>query len=150
MRLLKNHHRVILAAGWTLIIVAFSLQNGEDSLSLSLAIFNAIASVFPQLSDPAIQAVAVSVIRKAAHFMEYFLLGAFYAKADPDTPLDLLEIGLIIPFLDEGLQGFVDGRGSSLIDVMIDLAGYCLGLWFFGGFKQRRLQRYFKKQETTE
>ena len=150
MRLLKNHRWVILAIGWTLVIFAFSLQNGEDSLSLSLAIFKAIASIFPQLSDPSIQAFAVLAIRKMAHFTEYFILGALYAKADPDTPLDLLEIGLFIPFLDEGLQGFVDGRGSSILDVMIDLAGYCLGLWLFGGFKQRRLQRYFKKQETTE
>ena len=150
MRLLKNHRRLLIAIAWTLVIFVFSLQNGEDSLSLSLAIFNAIAGVFPQLSDPAIQAFAVTAIRKAAHFTEYFILGALYAKADPDTPLDLLEIGLFIPFLDEALQGFVDGRGSSLIDVMIDLVGYCLGLWFFGGFKQRRLQRYFKKNETTE
>lgn len=150
MRLLKNHRWVILALAWTLVIFAFSLQNGEDSLSLSLAVFKAIATIFPQLSDPAIQAFAVPAIRKAAHFTEYFILGALYAKADPDTPLDLLEIGLFIPFLDEGLQRFVDGRGSSLIDVMIDLSGYCLGLWLFGGFKQRRLLRYFKKQETTE
>ena len=150
MRLLKNHRWVILALAWTLVIFAFSLQNGEDSLSLSLAVFNTIASIFPQLSDPAIQAFAVPAIRKSAHFTEYFILGALYAKADPDTPLDLLEIGLFIPFLDEGLQRFVDGRGSSILDVMIDLAGYCFGLWLFGGFKQRRLQRYFKKQETTE
>jgi VanZ family protein len=150
MRLLKNHRRLIIAILWTLVIFVFSLQNGEDSLSLSLVLFNALASVFTQLSDPSIQAFAVTAIRKVAHFTEYFILGALYAKADPDTPLDLLEIGLFIPFMDEGLQGFVDGRGSSLIDVMIDLAGYCLGLWIFGGFKQRRLQRYFKKNETTE
>lgn len=150
MRLLKNHRRLIIAILWTLVIFVFSLQNGEDSLSLSLVFFNALASVFPQLSDPSIQAFTVTAIRKVAHFTEYFILGALYAKADPDTPLDLLEIGLFIPFLDEGLQNFVDGRGSSLIDVVIDLAGYCLGLWIFGGFKQRRLQRYFKKDETTE
>lgn len=94
--------------------------------------------------------LAITVLRKVAHFSEYFILGALYAKADPDTPLDLLEIGLFVPFLDEGLQLFVDGRGASISDVMIDLLGYCLGLWVFGGFKQRRLQRYFKKNETTE
>jgi VanZ family protein len=150
MRLLKNHRRLIAATLWTLIIFAFSLQNGKDSFALSLALFNAVASLFPQLSDPAVQVLAITVLRKVAHFTEYFILGALYAKADPDTKLDLLEIGLFIPFLDEGLQFFVDGRGASLGDVMIDLFGYCLGLWVFGGFKQRRLQRYFKKNETTE
>ena len=150
MRLLKNHYRVILAGLWTLIIFSFSLQSGEDSLSTSFTLFNVITAIFPQLADPNVQVLAITVLRKAAHFTEYFILGALYAKADPDTPLDLLEIGLFVPFLDEGLQLFVDGRGASISDVMIDLLGYCLGLWVFGGFKQRRLQRYFKKNETTE
>lgn len=150
MRLLKNHYRVILAILWTLVILSFSAQTGEDSLSLSLTFFNAIATIFPQLADPSVQLLAVTVLRKVAHFTEYFILGALYAKADPDMPLDLLEIGLLVPFLDEGLQAFIDGRGSSIFDVMIDLAGYCFGLWLFGGFKQRRLQRYFRKNKTAE
>ncbi len=71
------------------------------------------------------------LIRKAAHFFEFFVLGislSIYMIKEKKTIYHVIWIGLFIAIIDETIQLFVDGRGSSILDVGIDLLGIMFGL----------------------
>ncbi len=67
-------------------------------------------------------------IRKIAHFLEFFLLGAFSEGyfARRHTPIlsaVQLGTGLFVAAMDEVLQLFT-GRGALLTDVLLDVGGF--------------------------
>ncbi len=75
----------------------------------------------------------VYLVRKAAHFSEYTLLGFFMGLlcvSRDDRLRFLLPEGLclVAALIDEGIQLFSEGRGASLRDVCIDLSGATLGV----------------------
>lgn len=133
MKHLKNHGFLILSILWTCIIFGFSLQSGDESVLTSNIVLDLLALVFPFLKDPAHLQLAVLIIRKTAHFTEYFILGYFYTKAVKETGWEkLLLVGWFIPILDETLQLFSPGRASSPIDMLIDMSGYLTALIVLG------------------
>ena len=73
-----------------------------------------------------------NLLRKAAHFSEFTLLGllmgrlSVLAKGRPQ--LSVLGLGLGTGCVDETIQLFVPGRASSLLDVWIDFSGFAVGL----------------------
>ena len=73
------------------------------------------------------------LVRKAAHFTEYallgFLLGLKCVRQDGRSRF-LLPAGLCLAaaLIDESIQLFVDGRAGQLRDVCIDLGGATMGL----------------------
>lgn len=84
--------------------------------------------------------VTAHLVRKLAHFTEYFVLGAelalfFTWLKSPALDsrkwlrwvLPLL-IGLCVASLDETIQIFVDGRGPAVTDVLLDFSGVCAGV----------------------
>nr|HML48891.1 VanZ family protein [Clostridia bacterium] len=82
-------------------------------------------------------------VRKLAHFAEFTALG-FLAqlsfgvvnRLNGHTALHGLFLGLLVAVADETLQLFVDGRGSSVRDVVIDFCGVLAGssvLWLLAG-----------------
>lgn len=67
------------------------------------------------------------VLRKVAHFVEYFLLGtALRLSGARPSLLRTLNGGLLVAFMDETLQIF-SGRGSSVADIWLDLSGVLVG-----------------------
>ncbi len=83
-------------------------------------------------------------VRKMGHFCEFFALGAvtwFFLRcliSDKSlrSPLTAF-LALFVPLLDETIQIF-SGRGPSIKDVWIDIAGFSAGtaaviLLYFGG-----------------
>ena len=77
------------------------------------------------------------VIRKIAHFTEFFALGTEFAlliialkKESYKSYLTLLPIGLFVGAVDETIQIFSD-RGAALIDVLLDFFGYSVAIAFF-------------------
>ena len=84
------------------------------------------------------------IVRKTAHFLEYAGLGillAFnfrpWAGAFAGRLRGALEAALVIPFVDETIQLFVEGRSGQVSDVWLDLAGALCGL--FGAVLVHRL-----------
>src|SRR5690554_701984 len=84
------------------------------------------------------------IIRKTAHFTEFFLLGVFwymvYAKYFKSVKLIgvVLIHGLLTAILDETVQLFVDGRSGEVFDVLIDFSGVLVSvliMTFFIGQK---------------
>ena len=75
------------------------------------------------------------VVRKLAHFTEYFFLGFLLTAAvritrkNPNgTFFFKLFLFLAVPVLDETIQLFYTGRTSNVCDVLIDFAGGVVGM----------------------
>ena len=147
MKKKKKHGFLILSILWTCLIFGFSLQSGDDSIITSNIVLDLLAMILPALKDPAHLSLVVLIIRKTAHFTEYFILGYFYTKAYHETKRpEIVYLGYFIPILDEGLQLFSPGRASSPVDMLIDLSGYLIALVIFGSFSL--LFKRFKKNWT--
>lgn len=87
--------------------------------------------LFPGLT-PAGFVVAHTVIRKAAHFVEFFVLGSLLYWAlrrgrqplwQPRMALQALLIAALYALADEARQAFVPSRTSSLLDSGTDTLG---------------------------
>lgn len=80
------------------------------------------------------------VLRKMGHFMEYTLLGILLYRCLRSIGLSgekrwfiHIIIGYMVPFLDETIQLFVEGRSGQISDVWLDCAGIAFGTLFAGG-----------------
>lgn len=117
------------------VIFGFSAQNGEQSGGLSEIITQFLAGsiLHGRLSQEEMLLLEF-IVRKAAHFSEYFLLSLSLIFALHTNGLrgrKLFFVTLIWCFLyactDEYHQSFVGGRFPQLRDVMIDTCGGLCG-----------------------
>ena len=125
----KKHINWILVIGWMTLIFIFSNQAGEvskENNKVVIYIFNLLGldlnSVFGVLSD--------FIVRKAAHFTEYFILYILLFRAintKKSTDIKPFIWAIVIVFLyacsDEFHQAFVPGRGPAFRDVLVDTCG---------------------------
>ncbi|MBR3227462.1 MAG: VanZ family protein [Erysipelotrichaceae bacterium] len=131
---MKKTIRTVLFIGWLIMIYSFSAQDGNVSLSISDGILytsGRFLSCFVDLDIYTFVRNNGYLIRKAAHFAEYFILwflayGCFkeYGIKRPDV------IGILFcifwAFFDEFHQLFVAGRSGQMIDCLIDSsASFC-------------------------
>lgn len=105
-----------------------SLMTGTDSGNFSGAVLEWLSQFLPFMGTEA----GHLFLRKAAHFSEFCLLGALTGArqlTEGKAPgLSLSGFGLAVACIDETIQIYVPGRGSSLIDVWIDTAGFVTGM----------------------
>ena len=126
---------------WALFIFSNSLQTGESSGEMSGSVTEAINKLLGAIS-PSLE-VTHKFVRKAAHFCEFgvlstlvsFALYFFFAKSDKRELWCLLAIPIsaLVAACDETIQLFVDGRGGSAVDVLIDTSGACAAALIFLG-----------------
>jgi VanZ family protein len=128
-----------LLIGWMIVIFLFSQQSGEVSSEQS----RFVVFIFNTLSinlDSALGELSTYLVRKAAHFTEYFILGtlAYNVVKDEFKYKPALLLTILIVFLyactDEFHQSFIPGRGPAFKDVLIDTSGgvaamACIYLW---------------------
>lgn len=128
----------VLLLAWLMMIFAMSAQPAQQSSQLSGGLVSKIISVlYPNLSELS-QSAQTSIIhnttlvvRKAAHFFEYFVLGVlailtantfnkykFFNRAVLATAFCVL-----YAISDEIHQHFVPGRACRFIDILIDSSG---------------------------
>ena len=107
-----------------------SMLPGEISGELSGGLMEYVGKLFAVFG-----AAGEFVLRKLAHFSEYtalgfFLGGLFTAQGQKSFHRITVPMGcgLFAACVDETIQIFSEGRGSSLIDVWIDFSGVCFGL----------------------
>lgn len=123
----------VLVIVWMAIIFIFSSQTGDASDKNSkfvMYVFNLVGldlnSFFGDLAN--------FVVRKGAHFTEYFILYMFLYNAVKDnfSFKKALIFSIMGVFLyassDEFHQSFVPERGPSFRDVLVDTSGGILGL----------------------
>jgi VanZ family protein len=73
------------------------------------------------------------IIRKLAHFTEFFFLGislSIYFIKEKIEVYHIISLGFIVAVIDEFIQIFVDGRSGNVFDVGIDLLGIFVSLLF--------------------
>ena len=74
--------------------------------------------------------ITENFIRKAAHFIEYFVFGLLADSALRKWGRNFgeqLSCGLAAALIDETIQYFTSGRSSQVTDVWLDFFGYCTG-----------------------
>ncbi|WP_291635235.1 VanZ family protein [Clostridium sp.] len=125
----KKYINWVLVAGWMILIFMFSSQVGEASSKNNkfvIYVFDLIGldlnSLFGTLSD--------FIVRKAAHFTEYFILYVLSYRAintNKNRNTKAFIWSILIVFLyacsDEFHQAFVPGRGPAFRDVLVDTCG---------------------------
>ena len=126
-----------------LVIFSMSAQNSTESSDLSLqagvGLYSAENVLFRRGWSAAyilyLSETNSVYIRKAAHFLEYMLLGItmyFPCRAFEKKGLKRFLISLCVcagyAALDEFHQMFVNGRFPSIIDAGIDSLGACCGI----------------------
>lgn len=137
----------LAVAVWMCLIFSMSSNDADVSTEQSGAFIRTLSSVFyrdfSELSaDEQSQIVAglQTVVRKLAHFTEYFGLGALLCLAIGNhikkrMPLYLLSVsvGSVYAITDELHQLTVPGRAGQVTDVLLDSLGVSVGAAFAVG-----------------
>lgn len=144
-----------LVAGVAIICVIWgnSLMPGASSNGFSLHVLDDVRSLLDSLGI-ASGWLTNFVVRKAAHFSEYAVLGAVMAKAiDPMRTFDRARLFalcltlVLVPSIDETIQLFVPGRSGMVTDVLLDCSGAAFGALLSAsiGRALRHRRKYLQK-----
>ena len=106
-----------------LVWIGFSLSRSMKPAAVSSSesgwVLNLVRAVFPFAT--------MHLVRKAAHFIEYFVLGilhdAVWRTACKSNLLVPILAGLFVAAADELLQRSIPGRSGQLSDVVLDFCG---------------------------
>lgn len=117
---------------WLMLIFFFSQQNGVSSSNLSNSFLKEIEKL---IHIPLTSEVAGYIIRKLAHFTEYFILGVLtcnlvkeYFTLNKKQYVLIMLFCIFYAFSDEFHQLFISGRSGQIKDVFIDSSGSLVGL----------------------
>ncbi|MDO4608489.1 MAG: VanZ family protein [Clostridia bacterium] len=134
---------IVLLCVWAVTIFCFSAQNADKSSDTSEGIVEKIISVtYPEFDELStgeqVKTIDITtlIVRKLAHFLEYFILGAlaFLTAINFDNTRSklnaLISIGFCVLYsiTDEVHQYFVPGRACRFVDVCIDASGSALAV----------------------
>lgn len=140
MRKFKIAFPWILTSGLMILIFCFSAQKADNSLETSGGFAKLLAGLFypdfESLSETAkgeILGNCQFIVRKAAHFSIYAMLGILSLIACRNSQFKIYgiisaAICLIYAISDEIHQYFVEGRSCELRDVLIDFSGALTGI----------------------
>ena len=138
-----------------MVIFHFSAQPAPKSQAISDGIVYYAITLFQKIVPTITFDTASFLVRKAAHFSEYLLLGFFLCKSvhylmmlrnpsliKPAGPLNICTRAWIFTTLyaisDEIHQSFVPGRSCELRDMCIDASGALLGVLLAYAFQHHR------------
>jgi len=114
-------------------IFSNSLADGEKSTQQSGQVKEVVDTVLTAVSGKPVD-VPMLVIRKLAHFTEYFIMGiclylAFYFfRVRKIFVIIPCVIAVIVPIIDENIQLTSDGRTFAVTDMLIDMGGAACGI----------------------
>ncbi len=127
----RKHTKLIfplLTLVWIIVIFSFSLQNGSISSLQSGVITKYIHSLLANININLDIKLLSLIIRKLAHFTEFFILGCLTRKSSFDLKRNYLMLFIfLIPILDEFIQSFIPDRAMSVVDMGIDSLGILFG-----------------------
>lgn len=125
---MKKIIKTILFVLWLILIFYLSNENGSQSSNLSNGLLLHIANLL-RIKDTASFVSSFSfIIRKGAHFSEYFILYILCFECLKEYGIKNLFICSILfcilyASFDEFHQLFIDGRCGQIKDVLIDSSG---------------------------
>lgn len=132
----------ILTIAWLCVIYSFSLEPADLSEDTSLGLIDwLVENLFPWLRDEvamlsdAQMLTLHGLVRKIAHFAEYFILGVLstFTMLQVDfkrcmQSLSALSFCMLAASVDETIQLFVEGRAGMIRDVVLDSFGAAVGV----------------------
>ena len=125
---MKKRINILLVIIWMILIFIMSSFNSTESSNQSNFIVDIIANIFNTTNIN----ILSLIIRKLAHFTEYFILGILVYNLIHSYNKKLY-IGIIICVIyaisDEIHQLFVPGRSCQLLDILIDSMGSIVGIY---------------------
>jgi len=125
---MKKIINTLLVIIWMITIFIMSSFSSTESSDQSGFIVNIIANI---LNTNNVDLLSL-IIRKTAHFTEYFILGILVHNMihnyNKKTYLSII-ICIIYAICDEIHQLFVPGRSGQMLDVLIDVLGSLLGIY---------------------
>ena len=120
---------------WISFIFGNSLMNGNASGSFSGSITEVIHNILQNIHINIKIETLHTIIRKGAHFSEYFILGIImilnvyqYLKEPKYFIPFSIGLCLLTSIIDETIQTFVDGRSGNFLDVGIDSSGFLISI----------------------
>lgn len=128
--MIKNKNSLLLVILWMIFIFVMSSFDATSSSNQSNFIVDIITSII-NIKDIGLLSL---IIRKLAHFIEYFILGIlvinFITRYDKKIIIAIL-LCIIYATSDEIHQIFVPGRSCQIIDIMIDSLGSIMGIYLY-------------------
>jgi len=125
---------LVLTALWVAVIYILSAMSGEVSSAQSKSVWEVLHTIWEDLSH--------ENLRKIAHGVEYFILGAFAVSMFFHTKsfkvAKPMLFSVLVAMGDETLQIYVDGRASEIMDIWMDFGGAVLGILIFWGIHALR------------
>lgn len=122
----------ILVIVWMAFIFYMSNQPANISNEQSDFVLNLVKSLGIDISNSYVD-LAITIIRKGAHFSEYLILNLlyfnllrFYINKNRALILSIV-LSFLYASTDEFHQLFVEGRAGRFIDVLIDTSGATIG-----------------------
>lgn len=134
---------ICLLAIWMITIFSFSSQNADQSSAVSNVFVEKFISIlYPKYNDLSLAyqtniiSVFTQIIRKSAHFFEYFILGVLSQlsvitfKKYKILLRAMISTGFCVLYAvsDEIHQYFVPGRACRIGDILIDSMGSILAI----------------------
>ena len=135
----KKRISILLVIIWMLLIFIMSSFNSTESNNQSNFIIDIIANLFNINNIDTLNLI----IRKLAHFTEYFILGVLVYNMtynyNKKTFIAII-ICVLYAISDEFHQMIVPGRSCQLLDITIDSSGSITGIYiiktFINNFKK--------------
>ncbi len=127
---------------WMILLFLFSSESGMESTKTSQFFVTKAESIllhwFPNISLD----IIVFLIRKAAHFFLYMILGILVSNATYDKKGKQISfmICLLYACTDELHQLFVDGRSGEFKDVCLDFVGSSIGIYLYYWFHRKKIE----------
>ena len=127
---MKQKINILLVITWMILIFIMSSFNSVESSNQSGLIVNIIANMF-NINNINLLSL---IIRKLAHFTEYFILGLLtYNMIHSYNKKAYLSVIICVLYAisDEIHQLFVVGRSCKILDMVIDSMGSISGIYSF-------------------
>lgn len=141
----KKYLRWLAVVLWCAFIFYQSALPGAASGEKSMAVAKFVNHILSAITGVDRPLVSEIMVRKTAHFIEYFILGILLLAAVSDY-INIIKtralpaswiFGLCYSLSDEIHQYFVPGRSMRMLDVLIDTTGviagtvmlYCILKW---------------------
>ncbi|MBY0757329.1 VanZ family protein [Clostridium sardiniense] len=122
----------IILIGWMIFIFYMSNQPADVSNGQSDFVLNLVESLGFNISASYVD-IAITIIRKGAHFTEYLILNLLYFNmlrfyiSNKKALIYSIILSFIYASTDEFHQRFVEGRAGKFTDVLIDTSGAATG-----------------------
>ncbi len=124
----KDRILTVILVFTVLVIWGNSMMTPDLSWRLSEWVRGLLGMVFSDVTSGASGHNWAALVRKLAHFFEFFLFGALLRLRFRKLPAFWLSVllGILAALVDESIQ-FFSGRTSSVFDVWLDFTGAMSG-----------------------